>query len=66
MAHDKNSGKPKGYCFIEFEHERDMHCKYIMLIYFRDLYKRFTQDVFLGSNWDFLNVSFNWVGKAYP
>lgn len=22
------SGKPKGYCFIEYEHERDMHCKY--------------------------------------
>ena len=30
MVHDKDTGKPKGYCFIEFEHERDMHCKYIM------------------------------------
>ena len=32
MVHDKDTGKPKGYCFIEFEHERDMHCKYIMKI----------------------------------
>ena len=31
MVHDKDTGKPKGYCFIEFEHERDMHCKYINL-----------------------------------
>uniref|UniRef100_A0A8D8V6T0 U1 small nuclear ribonucleoprotein 70 kDa n=1 Tax=Cacopsylla melanoneura TaxID=428564 RepID=A0A8D8V6T0_9HEMI len=22
------SGKPRGYAFIEYEHERDMHCKY--------------------------------------
>jgi U1 small nuclear ribonucleoprotein len=28
MIHDKETGKPKGYCFIEYEHERDMHCKY--------------------------------------
>jgi len=28
MAVDKVTGKPKGYCFIEYEHERDMHCKY--------------------------------------
>ena len=29
MVHSKDAnGKPKGYCFIEYEHERDMHCKY--------------------------------------
>jgi len=28
MVHDKESNKPKGYCFIEFEHERDMHSAY--------------------------------------
>merc|ERR1712173_433591 len=28
MVHDKETGKPKGYCFIEFEHERDMHSAY--------------------------------------
>ena len=28
MIQDKETGKPKGYCFIEYEHERDMHCKY--------------------------------------
>jgi len=28
MIHDQNTGKPKGYCFIEFEHEKDMHCAY--------------------------------------
>ena len=27
MVHDVNSGKPRGYAFIEYEHERDMHCK---------------------------------------
>ena len=30
LVHDKETGKPRGYCFIEFEHERDMHCKYIV------------------------------------
>lgn len=29
MVHDKETGKPRGYCFIEYEHERDMHCKYL-------------------------------------
>lgn len=28
MITDTDSGKPRGYCFIEFEHEKDMHCKY--------------------------------------
>jgi len=28
MITDKETGKPKGYCFIEYEHERDMHSAY--------------------------------------
>lgn len=28
MVVNKTTGKPRGYAFIEFEHERDMHCKY--------------------------------------
>lgn len=28
MIHDQESGKPKGYAFIEYEHERDMHAAY--------------------------------------
>ena len=28
VSDTKNSGKPRGYCFIEFEQEKDMHCKY--------------------------------------
>eukprot|EP00058_Branchiostoma_floridae_P011974 XP_002597462.1 hypothetical protein BRAFLDRAFT_58913 [Branchiostoma floridae] len=28
MTKDVNTGKPRGYAFIEYEHERDMHCKY--------------------------------------
>lgn len=28
MIHDVDSNKPRGYAFIEYEHERDMHCKY--------------------------------------
>ena len=31
VIHDRNSGKPRGYAFIEYEHERDMHCKYLAL-----------------------------------
>uniref|UniRef100_A0A452HPI8 U1 small nuclear ribonucleoprotein 70 kDa n=1 Tax=Gopherus agassizii TaxID=38772 RepID=A0A452HPI8_9SAUR len=26
MVYSKRSGKPRGYAFIEYEHERDMHC----------------------------------------
>jgi hypothetical protein len=29
MIHNKETGKPLGYCFIEYEHEKDMHCEYI-------------------------------------
>ena len=28
VINDKISEKPRGYCFIEFEQEKDMHCKY--------------------------------------
>lgn len=28
MIHDRVTGKPRGYAFIEYEHERDMHGKY--------------------------------------
>ncbi|XP_052718067.1 U1 small nuclear ribonucleoprotein 70 kDa-like isoform X1 [Crassostrea angulata] len=28
LVSDKTSGKPRGYAFIEFEHERDMHSAY--------------------------------------
>jgi len=28
MVTDQKTGKPRGYCFIEFEQEKDMHCKY--------------------------------------
>ncbi|XP_035794408.1 U1 small nuclear ribonucleoprotein 70 kDa-like isoform X2 [Anopheles albimanus] len=28
MINDKNTGKPRGYAFIEYEHERDMHAAY--------------------------------------
>lgn len=29
LIQDKITGKPRGYAFIEFENERDMHCKYL-------------------------------------
>ncbi|KOB78594.1 U1 small nuclear ribonucleoprotein [Operophtera brumata] len=29
MVFNKESDKPRGYAFIEYEHERDMHCEYI-------------------------------------
>lgn len=28
MVHNKKTGKPRGYAFIEYEHERDMHSAY--------------------------------------
>ncbi|XP_023931923.1 U1 small nuclear ribonucleoprotein 70 kDa isoform X2 [Lingula anatina] len=28
VAKDRNTGKPRGYAFIEYEHERDMHSAY--------------------------------------
>lgn len=31
MVYSKRSGKPRGYAFIEYEHERDMHCEYLRL-----------------------------------
>ena len=27
LVNDVDTGKPKGYAFIEYEHERDMHGK---------------------------------------
>ena len=37
MVHDTQTGKPRGYCFIEYEHERDMHCEYaIPLVLMRE------------------------------
>lgn len=28
IVYNKKTGKPRGYAFIEYEHERDMHCEY--------------------------------------
>lgn len=28
IVYNKGTGKPRGYAFIEYEHERDMHCEY--------------------------------------
>lgn len=28
IVYNKRTGKPRGYAFIEYEHERDMHCEY--------------------------------------
>uniref|UniRef100_A0A1B6G087 U1 small nuclear ribonucleoprotein 70 kDa n=1 Tax=Cuerna arida TaxID=1464854 RepID=A0A1B6G087_9HEMI len=28
MVQNITNGKPRGYAFIEYEHEKDMHCKY--------------------------------------
>lgn len=28
LTHNTEDGKPRGFAFIEYEHERDMHCKY--------------------------------------
>jgi len=30
MTSDIETGKPRGYAFIEYEHERDMHCEYYL------------------------------------
>lgn len=31
MVHNTENGKPRGYAFIEYEHERDMHCEYKLI-----------------------------------
>ena len=58
MITDQKTGKPRGYCFIEFEHERDMHCKYLMSFYSRDILLNLPE----RSIWVKLghNVSFDW------
>lgn len=28
IVYNKRTAKPRGYAFIEYEHERDMHCEY--------------------------------------
>ena len=61
MVHDKDSGKPKGYCFIEFEHERDMHCKYTKFSLSENMIKTYSRIV-LGSNLD-CKCKFNRLGK---
>ena len=55
MVHDKEpTGKPKGYCFIEFEHERDMHCKYIIFSFQRPMFKDIpTRRSYGGSDSEF-------------
>ena len=30
MVMSTKDTKPRGYAFIEYEHEKDMHCKYPM------------------------------------
>jgi len=36
MVINRNSAKPRGYAFVEFDHERDMHgkwCTVLQLLY---------------------------------
>lgn len=28
IVYNNRTAKPRGYAFIEYEHERDMHCEY--------------------------------------
>lgn len=32
IVFDSENGKPRGYAFVEYENERDMHCKSLELI----------------------------------
>lgn len=32
VIQNAETGKPRGYAFIEYEHERDMHCEYTFLM----------------------------------
>ena len=62
MVHDKDTGKPKGYCFIEFEHERDMHCKYTKFYLSEHMVKTYSRIV-LGSSMD-CKCKFHSLGKV--
>jgi hypothetical protein len=37
MVVDRNTAKPRGYAFIEFEHERDMHGKAFTIYAFMEI-----------------------------
>lgn len=32
IVFDSENGKPRGYAFVEYENERDMHCKSLKII----------------------------------
>lgn len=34
VIQNAETGKPRGYAFIEYEHERDMHCEYKFIVIF--------------------------------
>ena len=59
MISDQKTGKPRGYCFIEFEQEKDMHCKYFfsksMLLLFTEVLKTSSGELYNYSN-NFANV----------
>lgn len=38
MIFDKITQKPKGYTFVEYENEKDMHCKFFVLFLILLLY----------------------------
>ena len=53
MITDQKTGKPRGYCFIEFEQEKDMHCKYffqhLMLLLFTEVLKTSSGELYIYS-----------------
>ena len=52
MVHNMVNDKPRGYAFIEYEHERDMHCKYHVWFLFLDIFYTFVSSMSLGLKFE--------------
>jgi U1 small nuclear ribonucleoprotein len=65
LINDQKTGKPRGYCFIEFEQEKDMHCKYFfsifMLLLLTEVLKMSSGELYFYSvsRLDFLPIKSN-------
>ena len=66
LINDQKTGKPRGYCFIEFEQEKDMHCKYFfskyMLLLFTEVLKTSSGELYnYSDNFPIVGVLKLWL-----
>lgn len=50
VIQNAETGKPRGYAFIEYEHERDMHCEYKFIIFSGKIFNKISRaEIFLKT-----------------